>query len=577
LAKVAIGWPFIAPDDSIVATSQVFGYGGFGEFTKWGWEVVAKPVVPFTIVCPVTEVINEIRQTANFSSGNRINLWIEAVTPYANLTIDRAVTGSLTGSRLTIVQGGVTVYDAPLTMSLDDGRETVGGSWNPANTMYVINYGDDTSGVNTGDIVIGLSFPNATVNPSIPIDSATLTMYTDYDRISVGGTFRVYGQSQAAAPSAQWSASNKPVGNSAVKVASYASFVTIADPSKQSVTNTLYNVGMLKGAENYRSNDNYLESPGVIGYEYPFPVTPGGVSIGWYPITTADNERSALLGSAEFYGNQVELLKYYGCPFLPVGRIGLSASQAFGGSMPVVETEAVARAIIDQATAAMLAHSRDAARQKRMAFHASEALMGIGHSDATMYFYHLCKNVWGMSGAYYAYGNTSANTPVAESYAPIASSPYSDATLGSVDEDLYFMLGSWYNNSSPTVYNPPYSTAWRALPGAGCIMGPSSGWQYGLQMLMDGGACVLTDYVHITTESVLAHHGVFWNLLRGMTWLEASFYSSTEGNVPTGDPLWAPFGLVDGPGAPPTGYDYLLLGAGPDRLLISGTDKLRIS
>jgi hypothetical protein len=53
---------------------------------------------------------------------------------------------------------------------------------------------------------------------------------------------------------------------------------------------------------------------------------------------------------------------------------------------------------------------------------------------------------------------------------------------------------------------------------------------------------VLTDHYHIGAGDETSHVMVFLNLLRGMTWLEAYYYSGLAGQLPCGDPLWAPFG-----------------------------------
>jgi len=106
-------------------------------------------------------------------------------------------------------------FYATLTGTTDSGRSTVGGSWNPTGSQDAWDNDNDGGGRSTGDYLIGFSFPNVTVTGPITKARFEFLIVTQH----VPGEFLVFAQSQDAAPSAAWSATNKP--EFATKVSSY--------------------------------------------------------------------------------------------------------------------------------------------------------------------------------------------------------------------------------------------------------------------------------------------------------------------------------------------------------------------
>lgn len=496
----------------------------------------------------VTTIVDDIRASAGFNSGNRMNFWARALSSTVWCDFhDRATSGGF-GARLQVVQGGIEVYSLQITAVADDGVEVVGAQWSFLTSRVG---GLDSLAALGYEVVATWSFPTVTVDPLVTVTSATLTLYTNYLKIHNSGDIRVWGEDQTGGDLGAWSNTHKPIGSSAVPTASSVDFTVTADPDRVGLSG-----GWSMGLDSFQPNLTYAEAPfggvnslGDLGairdHDYPFPTGGGGPSVGGGAIFTPAPEATAAIGTEAHYDQTYDNKGRAGYPTLPVGRIGMNASPyAYNGGLPEPETEALDREIIDNTTAAFAAHDWAASLQKPILFHAASFPSGYGFSDRTMYLYHLCQ-AWGMTGIKYAYAETSAATvPYAESYAPISGNAYLETAVfaGSVDEDFYFMFGNWLNLTNDAPYAPPYSTAWTPLPGAGVITGPSQGWQYGLQALRNGGSCALTDTVHIGTSHMAQFYHVFYNLLRGMTWLEAGFYGMRLGNMVVGDPLWAPFG-----------------------------------
>lgn len=228
-------------------------------------------------------------------------------------------------------------------------------------------------------------------------------------------------------------------------------------------------------------------------------------------------------------------------PTLPVGKLGY---YAYGGGIPgmgppSLETEAEVKRIIDDVTLLERFQSRAKALAKPMIFNLFSSQML--YSEGWAYQYYLAK-LWGINAKYaYMTGGSAAS----EVYAPIAGSAYSQADLdaGNVEEEIYGMFGILpnYYPAPATQYAPPYTESWFPQKGAIVLATLSNGFQYALNALLAGGASGYTDSIHITTAHVYAHLNVWRNLVQGMCLLQAHAYGGNYGNVPCGDPLWAPY------------------------------------
>lgn len=232
-----------------------------------------------------------------------------------------------------------------------------------------------------------------------------------------------------------------------------------------------------------------------------------------------------------------------GRPHLPVARLGWSSyGGGYAGGPPVAETEALVIALIDRTTAAMAAHDVSQARAKRVRFHLTPEDGGIRTDEHWARFYVKCRE-WGLNAEYAHFSTVSSLT---QTLAPASGSKYSETNIaaGFVAQPAYFITGGWANTGelSGPIYSPPYSVAFPALPGGSMMHGPSDGFQYSLNNLTGGGSVALTDNTHVTTGHIgVSHYSLFHNLLRGMSWLEASAYGRFQGNEACGDPLWAPY------------------------------------
>lgn len=515
---------------------------------------VATYGIPRTKAIDVTSIANNIRTSGLFASGNRMNFWAVMQTLGGRVDIARAVNSAFGISpRLTIVQGGVTVYDFSLASTADDGYETIGVGWATGTTFETIcgDANSDGSGTSAGDWVAGWSFPSVTLNPAIAIDSATLTLgyssglhsqdwifngtYADYGTV----TMRIFGESQAAATSAQWTTFNRPIAKPATAVASTVDASFTFEPSAPWLTTS---GGIGTDAElftyefGYDSVDdtNFTEK-----YEFP------EVSLAVNDIYILTQGSTAYLGSDAFY-NTTESAAI-AIPYLPVGRIGIASWGGGAGyptnQPPVVETEEVVRSIFTATKSAWAQHDIDTARTKEILINLSNQDGGINSASAWATLISRMKS-WGLN---VRYGYYHTPTALQESLAPLAQATYTRATAeaGLVRENFYLMAGEWDN---PTyVGNDAYylgyrSNSWIPTVGAGCMMGPSYAWQAGMWALSRGASCVYSDDTHITIYNEAAQWSVFYALLRGMSWLEAHAFANTDyGNIPCGDPLWAPF------------------------------------
>lgn len=134
-----------------------------------------------------------------------------------------------------------------------------------------------------------------------------------------------------------------------------------------------------------------------------------------------------------------------------------------------------------------------------------------------------------------------------ETYTPRAGSAYAQADLdaGRVrDRPYHVMVG---DASNLEMLYAPYASAWQPTPGGGAWLGPSEGWLYELNGLRRGGGGGMSNQVHITVSIYGQMVAALYNLLRGMSWAEATYYTSVQyGDMfATGDPLLTPFPRAD--------------------------------
>jgi hypothetical protein len=234
-------------------------------------------------------------------------------------------------------------------------------------------------------------------------------------------------------------------------------------------------------------------------------------------------------------------LKFAGpCP--PIGRVGASSlGGGYLGNPPYAETQAFVRDLIDRATAQMAAHSVGEARRKPILFNLTTADGGTATGARWSYFRTLCEG-WGLNTKY-AYYNPAGHRNDTKAMSAPGSAAYTALQLefGEViDFEYYLMVGGWDNVN---FYDAPYANAWKPQPGAGVLMGPSNGFQVTNRALERGALAGRGDMTHATTATLTADLSTLHNLLRGMTWMEAMFFSQPMGHAPIGDPLWAPFGF----------------------------------
>lgn len=375
-------------------------------------------------------------------------------------------------------------------------------------------------------VPVGCQFPNETGTPKV----AAMT-----DVMAVAG----WPGENAYAPGTPWTASElhaRDLGSGFIIAACGASFYIQLG---RTLTNWSY---CFPGATPYTPTNEPLSDA------YNWPLT----SIHALPDTSLRFSSLPTYGATQSIGHPVyhwgapaSLSSKAACaPGLPVGRIGFAS---LGGgtlsSPPYAETQAIVRDLVDRTTALMESHRQGEAIRKPVLFNLTEVDGGIKSAVKWSYLRWLCEQ-WGIVTKY-AYKNAAGTDAEALGYSPTVSQVYDGAamTAGSVvDQDYYMMVGGWDNIDFNAA---PYANAWKPLPGAGVLMGPSNGFQASNRALERGAICCKNDAVHTITNAINNEPVVFHNLLRGMTWLEAFFFGGCSGSYPCGDPLWAPYGFDD--------------------------------
>lgn len=143
-------------------------------------------------------------------------------------------------------------------------------------------------------------------------------------------------------------------------------------------------------------------------------------------------------------------------------------------------------------------------------------------------------------------GTPSANQ---EALMPIAGAAFSLTNLraGLVkDTPYHLMCGIAYPNYATTDDSPylePWFSSFKPTGGGGSFMGPSFGYGTALTGMKRGGASGLTNSSHITSGTYIGFVSMLYHLVKGMSWVEASFFSHEWGQQtpPIGDPLARPF------------------------------------
>lgn len=225
------------------------------------------------------------------------------------------------------------------------------------------------------------------------------------------------------------------------------------------------------------------------------------------------------------------------------GRIGMGwTSLAYGstGEPSIFETEEMASDIIETALNYGEGLNPDNRYQHVVHFPMSRA---TSLNAETMAWLADQMRDWGYT-VNWAY--LDPPTAEMETYAPAAESVYSKAKLdaGLVRQRYHLLVGDMQENGQ--MIREPRKSSYIPSPGAGSYLGPSEAWKYCAHYLTieDSAGGGASNQYHIS--SLINGTGVqmVLNLLRGMSWAEAIYYSgySQHGEVfAIGDPLLTPF------------------------------------
>ena len=276
-----------------------------------------------------------------------------------------------------------------------------------------------------------------------------------------------------------------------------------------------------------------------------------GSHIDWSGGNSGDYSYFWEMAVSDGDGNTTEVAKenlialyHSGTPtYLIGGRIGFAS---WTSNNAAVESEAICKSIIDIAVAGEKAH--DVTYMRTLPI-----LISIGFFNINEWaqWYDLL-NGWGLNASYYWRSNP-ASYPTASARCPASGSRFQqggnipgkpDINLGEVvDAEYYLHVGNGVNTE---YYRPVVINSWKPKHGLGSVMlGPSDGYTYAQMSLARGGMCGPGDDYHINTTTLVRHMWHMYNLLRGMTWAEAMYFSG--GRFPHGDPLHAPFAKTTAP------------------------------
>jgi hypothetical protein len=237
-----------------------------------------------------------------------------------------------------------------------------------------------------------------------------------------------------------------------------------------------------------------------------------------------------------------------GCRVMPAGRIGWGAWRL--PSVDFVETEVNWNGPLNSSLAADSYTSQPG----RLLFS-----LDSFNADSLSRWSDLAYRArveWGYDVGYF-YRTTSIPASV-EARNPVAGAVWTKAAFegGSiVDEPYYLYCGDAKNTDDP-VRSEPYKSALAPLPGAvTCELGPSYGFEWGIRGLQTGAAMASMDITHRTSgESTIAWFTT-WQMLRGMSGIEA-WVSPSTAPFSSGDPLHRPFHFDAAPALDLVGDDF---------------------
>lgn len=214
--------------------------------------------------------------------------------------------------------------------------------------------------------------------------------------------------------------------------------------------------------------------------------------------------------------------------FVPVGRIGWTAWSPYG----VTESEATVRRAIDNATKASRTYNSASIK-------ALPILVSLYNTSSDEHTYWSAQGKMLRDRGYnvkWAYNENQTPSVNAEANLPAAGASYTNAD-NITDFEYYLHIGTVTNHYADT--NP---NSWKPVLGASSVLFASFGYSQAIYDLAnkDGAVSGITAFTHWTAGT--SNMGIVHNLLRGFSYLEASYFAGTTGlYVPCGDPLYAPF------------------------------------
>jgi hypothetical protein len=227
------------------------------------------------------------------------------------------------------------------------------------------------------------------------------------------------------------------------------------------------------------------------------------------------------------------------------GRIGLAMPGFDFPALTYAETEESVRAVIDRATYWIRRKNVQSARAKPLLVHIRAGSSYVAANSVIMAW---LMRQWGINAKYYY-----ATTPITENgcdhsvYCPTSGQyweGYNDANINAgtvIEAPYYVQVGIRENTDTDTLVN--YVTdAWKSNMDGSGILGASNGARNIILELHRGAISGCANQTHTSSALYTSMWEITYNLLRGMTWAEAVYYTANQHIFcPVGDPLWAPF------------------------------------
>lgn len=158
---------------------------------------------------------------------------------------------------------------------------------------------------------------------------------------------------------------------------------------------------------------------------------------------------------------------------------------------------------------------------------------------------------WGVNSRYYyKTGPTTSHGVNEATYCPESGSyweGYTDTQVdaGSVQARPYYLQIGIRENGDDDVIPCVQTEAWRPGTNGGSCVGPSDGCVLDSLQIYRGAVAGIGNQTHTAATYYPHTMGLAYNLLRGMSWLEAGYYKyGLNVMCPIGDPLFAPFGAA---------------------------------